>query len=596
MNIEQLAVDAIKHSLALTDYSKDYINTGEKMPSWDGDILVFKTSKYSKDNIRKIPVQVKGLQHSDLSKNTIKYYVEKRDLINYYNDGGVIYFVVYIDEAGIKNKIYYKELLPIFINEKLSQSNNEENTIGIELNTFPDNESDKMNLFYDFINNREKQFSSINQKLPTFDDFENNDNITYSFTFTDYDGTLLTHPEKLLNKDVYLYALDKNTNMKTPMASTITIRSTARKFNIPISVGKTEYYSNYLAVNNGKTNTIQIGNMFSVVSPINNDQDKDIKCNIKIKGTLSQRIKDLAFIMDMKNHSSYNIGQITIPFKLKEEDEKSFNELEIQKTLKFYQDAKKVLDMLNVKKDLELDNISQNDLNKLACLIDCFVNNNYLKNIPKNTPFQSSMKISNISITLLCLVNVENQNEYIFKSAFDHDIVAYIFDQENEENKAPAICNLNKNNFLHDDNIDYEFIVERIKHFKATPFLILCVNKLMLEMLMAYDENHNEQLYSCIEKLSQFLCENDKEDSNISTINAYQIKKRKQTLSAEELQNIENILTTTDNNQLKIACYILLDSIPLAKIMIEKLPDEEKQEFTKYPICNLLNNKEINNG
>lgn len=592
MDIEQLAVDAVKHSISKTDYAKGFVNTGEKMPSWDGDIIIYNTNSkyYSKEDARKLPLQVKGLQISDFSKEKIKYSVEKKDLVNYLNDGGVIFFVVYIDESGDNNKIYYKELLPIFINEKIAQANPEVEKISIEFREFPTNKVDKINICLDFINNRKRQFSFVNEKMPNFDEIKDKKNIEYTFSFSDLDGTLATHPERMINRDVYVYVKDKDLPINIPIASTISINSIAKQLTIPIKINDKVYYDSYFVVNNGISTTTKIGKLFSITSP--NVSDKtDVRLNIKINGTLMERIDGIKFLLDAHKNKSFNVGELTLPFVLSEADERGFEELKLEDFLVYYEDIKEVLKELNVKKDLDLDNASDSDYGKIDCLIKSILKNEFIPNKPDNIPLQASMKISNISVTLVCLVNKDNETEYQLKNAYDKDFVLYQYDMENQNNQAPAICNLKKNNFLHDDNIDYDLIVERITNFKINPMLLTFTNKLLLEMLSAYDENKCEILYTAVEKLSQYLLENDDFDKEISKINYYQVQQRKRKLTSEELQEINNIQSKTENDTTKVACLILMKSYDLAEALIDNLSDEIKQEIIQYPIYNLLKNK-----
>ena len=155
---------------------------------------------------------------------------------------------------------------------------------------------------------------------------------------------------------------------------------------------------------------------------------------------------------------------------------------------------------------------------------------------------------------------------------------------------------MKKNNFLYDDNIDYDLIIENITNFKLNPMLLTFTNKLLLEMLLAYDENKNEKLYISISILSNFLLEKDKQNKDVAKINYYQVKQRKNKLTSGELQEINEIQSKTERDTIKIACLILMKSYDLAQALIDSLPDEEKQEFIQYPIYNLLKNKEINNG
>lgn len=597
MDIEQLAVDAVKNAIAKTDYGKGYINTGEKMPSWDGDIVIYNTNSkyYSKEKARKLPLQVKGLQISDFSKENIKYSVEKKDIVNYLNDGGVIFFVVYIDETGDNSKIYYKELLPIFINEKLAQAKPEDKSISIDFREFPSDKVDKINICLDFINNRKRQFSFVNESLPNFDDIKGRKNIEYTFSFSDLDGTLVNHPEKMINRDVYMYVKDKDTQITIPIASTINISSTVKQLAIPIKVNNQKYYDNYFIVNEKTSTTTKIGKLLSITTK-NITGKVEVKLNIKINGTLQERIVGIKFILDAHKNKSFNVGEMSLPFVLSESDELGFEELKLESLLAYYEDIEKVLDILNVKKDLHLDKATEADYGKIDCLIKSVLNNEFITNKPDNIPLQASMKIANISVTLVCFINKENKTEYQLKNAYDKDFIVYHYDLENQENQAPAICSLNKNNFIHDDNIDYDLIVDRITNFKINPMLLTFTNKLLLEMLLAFDENKNEILYTTIEKLSQFLLEKDAFDKEVSKINHYQVQQRKRKLTSEELKEINDIQSKTENEITKIGCLILMKSYDLAEALIENLSDEIKQEITQYPIYNLLKNKEIHNN
>ncbi|MCI8951544.1 MAG: hypothetical protein HFG49_16220 [Lachnospiraceae bacterium] len=78
-------------------------------------IYIYSNKNKRKERIKKVPVQVKGKKEDDFSTEIIKYPVSIIDLENYFYDGGVVFFVVYISNNGLKTKIYYACLLPIKI-------------------------------------------------------------------------------------------------------------------------------------------------------------------------------------------------------------------------------------------------------------------------------------------------------------------------------------------------------------------------------------------------------------------------------------------------------------------------------------------------
>ena len=119
--IENISVSKLKMVLMLNDYLSPFINEGDKEPSWDGNIYLYnKKGKKKKDIKGRVSIQVKGEEKSITKKNEIKYPVSVVDLRNYLSDGGVIYFVVYVDKQG-NSKIYYCAMEPLRIQDFLKE-------------------------------------------------------------------------------------------------------------------------------------------------------------------------------------------------------------------------------------------------------------------------------------------------------------------------------------------------------------------------------------------------------------------------------------------------------------------------------------------
>jgi len=80
MNTEVLAISAVENLLASTDTLEANLNKGDKEPSWDGSVLIYKSKSKRKDEIMRVLVQVKGKVCDDFTKKTIKYQVKAADL------------------------------------------------------------------------------------------------------------------------------------------------------------------------------------------------------------------------------------------------------------------------------------------------------------------------------------------------------------------------------------------------------------------------------------------------------------------------------------------------------------------------------------
>lgn len=47
-DIEVLAVNAVRESIAVCDYMEPYLNDNDKTPSWDGDIYIYDSREEEK--------------------------------------------------------------------------------------------------------------------------------------------------------------------------------------------------------------------------------------------------------------------------------------------------------------------------------------------------------------------------------------------------------------------------------------------------------------------------------------------------------------------------------------------------------------------
>ena len=115
IKIEKGAVEAVKRTIRLHDKMTELIKEDDKDPVWDGNIYTFYDTDLKSEHIQyTIPTQIKGKNdNSLLRRKSITYPVEYKNLRNYFNHGGVCYFVVVISDDGEKVSIFYNALTPI---------------------------------------------------------------------------------------------------------------------------------------------------------------------------------------------------------------------------------------------------------------------------------------------------------------------------------------------------------------------------------------------------------------------------------------------------------------------------------------------------
>ena len=155
--VERIAVNRLESALLSTGLVVPTIPTGDKAPSWDGEISLYssQTSFPKRKLVGRIPVQVKGTHVRMLQKKAV-YQVEVADLRNFFRDGGAIFFVVQIT-TDEQYRIFYAPLLRFQLRRLLEQAGNQK-TKQISLEEFPvEDKSRLVRILSDFLTNREKQ-------------------------------------------------------------------------------------------------------------------------------------------------------------------------------------------------------------------------------------------------------------------------------------------------------------------------------------------------------------------------------------------------------------------------------------------------------
>lgn len=259
--IETMSTSTIKGTLVATGYLDPYISDNDKEPSWDGTVHVYKGKSKKKDrHIGRVAVQVKGKFTKDLSKEQISYSASVSDLKNYLNDGGVIFFVVYITDLD-NQIIYYTELTPIKLRSILKNCL-EQSEKTIKLKQFSKDKDEQVCIFQNFLENSHKQYSFSNAKLFSLEELKEQGNLESC-------GFYLIHPNKkpiekaLLGKELPLYAKIKSFPIPQPLEDTFKSTHQINKFSCKVSVNNKVYYDSYNIIEEEKAKTIQIDSGFT---------------------------------------------------------------------------------------------------------------------------------------------------------------------------------------------------------------------------------------------------------------------------------------------------------------------------------------------
>lgn len=586
---EKLGIDKLKAALDACPFLCPYIAENDRTPCWDGNIFVYYSEDWKKKNLKgTVPIQVKTSCQDDLTKNSISFQVDMSDIKAYFNGGGIFFFVIYINADGSKHSIYYASLLPFDLNPivKIDKASHT-----FHLDRFPEgNNEEMMNAFALFLDNRPKQMPIITNGLQSFEEMCQKGIEFDSFMFSlpnfgrrnPYDLTFLA------NSPLYIYAKPKGLNIDIPIqrVSDSIVSMTIPK---PIMVNGNVFYPSYNITSHGGKITARIGQSFTLtgLEPEASSQ----KINFKIKGTLKQRITDLAFFAAILDYGVITIAGKDLAINDFGDAERDF----IENTKQFYTDTQRMLDALGVNEDLDCDKITDNDDKNIRNFISAVL---YGKHIGFGQVDAQIVRglftIANLKLMIVCR---RDEQGYYSVDRFTSKLKARFGPHEDwnkgEHVDGPAYLTWQTEHYESACNIDTDDVIQSISEYEATPGYCGIVNQSVLEMLKAYDkqDKKNPQLLTMAEGLCQWLIQHDpEEDKVIAELNHLQVIIRQRALNIAETGSLYRILSDpASTDYCKLGASILLRDYDGARTLLAGLPaDETKAEFMNMPIMNLL--------
>ena len=135
-------------------------------------------------------------------------------------------------------------------------------------------------------------------------------------------------------------------------------------------------------------------------------------------------------------------------------------------------------------------------------------------------------------------------------------------------------------------------IAKGISALNPTDERLIKSEGVMLEMLVYYDfspTKPKEILQSAL-IVADYIRNNETDElkQKRAFINSMQVKKRLNTISLEEIEQLHSIINDTSMpNEMIVGAAILLEDYDIAVESFDKFPADEKEEFTQWPIYRL---------
>lgn len=595
---EELGIDVLNPIFGYSKTIAPLLKKRDKFPIWDGDLMLYKEGGKNKNQylIGPIPAQVKSTCNKNIPISTVKRKINVKELKTFQKNGGIAYFVVYVHPSDFKkSKAFYSLLAPVDLVRYITTANSQK-TISVDLQELKELDMQKELSFLDFFNdcNKQRNFVSpiflkdIEKDIDTF-------KIDFSLASCKDKNDLYKY---LTIHENFIYVTFKGDPTKTPhpLGDRRYKLKALQEVELDISVKEKTYFNKCIA-------EIENGNLFIVIPDVMkftfpmelSDTPFEGKVHINtVFRTLSKQIHILNFLIDVINEGGFLVGGVKMSVSDIGQDDLDH----LQGELEGANNLQKVLSELHVEKDLDVSDLSKEDIKNINTIISKFIFNKAIEFTDLKPPRFAKMDIADVSI--LFFVDKDQSDKIRLTSAYDLSLFVFTTEVENDERKIviPPYVAYDAEIFRDVCNINYsDFLPSFIEKRTVENRFYQSMNWTILRMLMGYDAqtNKNSVLLETAFEMAVWLEKNDPDKSShfIHVINCLQIKKRLNIFNKEDEKSMVNILEMRDSNdELKFAAYLLLDDIAMAKRYFLKL-DQTTQDLYKnsLPLYNLIKNK-----
>lgn len=584
-DIELFSTGAVKDFIARTAILSPYIFEKDKEPSWDGHIYIYRNSSKTKANLEgRIPVQVKGKVCDDFSHKQIKYSIDIVDLKNYLSDGGVFYFVVYINKQTFAKKIYYCALPPIKLRSVLIGTDGQTSKT-IDFYAFPTDTDEAASIVLNCWHHCQKQANVVDHELISLEELKRN-NLLEGITIPIAGCGKVDLPKALLGNDVYLYAKIKGSSLLQPLDIIPTDKMTEEVRQRNVSVNGVVFYSDYRIIRKKDSTIAKFGSCFSMQY-----SETDGVWNIHFKRTsfVRQMAIDLDFFLSLLKNKGFEIAGEFVPFNISSE-ELGINTEDYSHDLSVARQCVAVLDALHCKEDIELNTLNDSDRYNLWRLIVAFDKKEYLKGNRKCKKEDiGEVEYITIGKLMFCVfLRWYDEETYSITDFFDMPLIVTYLNDKGEQIQISKYSIFKAQDFLNVSNMRFDLLFPSFKDLNYQD-RFNDANLFMLELITAYDISNDTKIDALNTALefAQWL-KNDPESNlpaEITVLNLLQTVKRLRKFTEEEEKDLWDIVTNESYScSCKLGAYLLLDQMVPAHRMFDELTKKAQEEFMSFPI------------
>lgn len=570
-SIERLAKTEVDEFFAYTGYVRPYITENDKTPAWDGNLFVYAQKReMNNETLRfKVPLQLKGEEYSEDSFPEKTYYqISFKELSLYQNDGGVLFIKVLI--RGRAKKIYYSFLTKHKLDSYLKSMSGKSRSV--KLLPLSDD-------ILEFIN--EASSFHLQQKNTPISPMDLKDKVfqircdapklkgenDYAFIIRNQKQLII----KVDGLDGEFYLDCENVSLKTPI-----------KENRIVSVNGIEYYSIITRVYEpNRVQTLYIGkSLIITVTPMG--QGVNFNFSITLKATtFDELLHELRSLVALGSYKRLTMDGVTIELPQLSNENEIFDRW--QHSLKLWEDANTLFQILNVYEKLDINSMEDEDYVNLEKLIQAILYNKTLTTKIKHDHLERT-KVSNLNIVMLVrLIGKKNCK----LESIQNSLVSVSKEDDGKLYPLPIISKILREKPLQ-SNINFDGVLDEYnKFYPFNPGLLETANEDVLLLLTHYDDKKSAILIEMANNLCNWLL--SKDDNSIYFLNHLQIRYRLgETYNNKERERLYGISEENSSYTNRWAACIILGEYNRAQRYWEKMSVNDKKIYVQYPIFKLV--------
>jgi hypothetical protein len=316
------------------------------------------------------------------------------------------------------------------------------------------------------------------------------------------------------------------------------------------------------------------------------------KLDYKLTGLLSNRIKDLNFIISILETGVIVFGE-NKKVDLGEMVAKTpFDIVSAKKELESYKRIDQFWKSLHVEADFDIGNIDSNSSLEELFLLMKSINGKQTIHINldgEHTGYLLHKSMSNFQILLFLDAVDKKKSLYNVYNFFDYKGIFKVA-RGNTEYFASHYSVLSPDDYIELSNIDLSKMLPSYKDLNDRDVNIFeAANYDLLNLLFAYDKHtdHPIEILNTAKDIASWLLNESADNlhAEIKMINYLQTIKRERELSSEENKRLYEI-TENENSSLmfKLGANLLLENHKVARIQFEQLCEQDKEAFRSFPI------------